>query len=65
MGAVSAASIPRGAPTAKSFTSRSMTEGEFVRGVHTLESTSITVAAAAALWLKRGELRITAVGGGP
>lgn len=33
-----------------------LTEGEVVRGVHTPESTSITVAAAAKLWLKRGEL---------
>ena len=33
-----------------------LTEGEVVRGVHTPESTSITVAAAARLWLKRGEL---------
>jgi integrase len=33
-----------------------ITEGEIVRGVHTPESTSITVAAAARLWLKRGEL---------
>src|SRR5215469_9227531 len=33
-----------------------MTEGEIVRGIHTPESTSITVSEAAALWLKRGEL---------
>jgi hypothetical protein len=33
-----------------------LTEGEVVRGVHTPESTSITVAEAARLWLKRGEL---------
>jgi integrase len=33
-----------------------LTEGEIVRGLHTPESTSITVAAAAELWLKRGEL---------
>jgi len=33
-----------------------MTEGEIVRGIHTPESTSITVSGAAALWLKRGEL---------
>jgi integrase len=39
---------------AKAFLVR--TEGEIVRGVHTPESTSITVAAAADLWLKRGEL---------
>jgi integrase len=33
-----------------------LTEGEIVRGVHTPESTSVTVAKAAGLWLKRGEL---------
>jgi integrase len=33
-----------------------LTEGEIVRGVHTPESTSVTVAKAAQLWLKRGEL---------
>src|SRR5215471_10683713 len=33
-----------------------LTEGEIVRGVHSPESTSITVAEAARLWLKRGEL---------
>ena len=33
-----------------------MVGGEIVRGVHTPESTSITVAAAAELWLQRGEL---------
>jgi hypothetical protein len=33
-----------------------LTEGEVVRGVHTPESITITVAAAAQLWLKRGEL---------
>jgi integrase len=33
-----------------------LTEGEIVRGVHTPESTSVTVAEAARLWLKRGEL---------
>ena len=33
-----------------------LTEGEIARGVHTPESTSITVAEAARLWLKRGEL---------
>jgi hypothetical protein len=33
-----------------------LTEGEIVRGVHTPESSSVTVAAAAQLWLKRGEL---------
>jgi integrase len=33
-----------------------MTEGEIVRGVHTPESSSITVAEAARLWLQRGEL---------
>jgi integrase len=33
-----------------------LTEGEIVRGVHTPESTSITVAEAARLWLKRAEL---------
>ena len=33
-----------------------LTEGEIVRGIHTPESTSITVAKAAQLWLKRGEL---------
>jgi len=33
-----------------------LVEGEGVRGVHTLESSSITVAEAAALWLKRAEL---------
>jgi integrase len=33
-----------------------LTEGEIVRGVHTPESTSVTVAEAARLWFKRGEL---------
>lgn len=33
-----------------------LTEGEIVRGIHTPESTSVTVAEAAKLWLKRGEL---------
>jgi integrase len=33
-----------------------LTEGEIVRGVHTPESTSVTVAKAAQLGLKRGEL---------
>jgi len=33
-----------------------LTEGEIVRGIHTPESVSITVAEAARLWLKRGEL---------
>jgi integrase len=33
-----------------------LTEGEIVRGVHTPESTSVTVAKAAQLWLKRGEI---------
>jgi hypothetical protein len=33
-----------------------LTEGEIVRGVHTPKSTSITVAAAAQLWLERGVL---------
>ena len=33
-----------------------LTEGEIVRGVHTPESSSITVDEAARLWLKRGEL---------
>jgi integrase len=33
-----------------------LTEGEIVRGVHTPESTSVTVAEAARLWLRRGEL---------
>jgi len=33
-----------------------LTEGEIVRGIHTPESGSITVAEAARLWLKRGEL---------
>ena len=33
-----------------------LTEGEIVRGVHTPESSSITVTEAAALWLKRSEL---------
>jgi len=33
-----------------------LTEGEIVRGVHSPESTSITVAEAAQLWLKRAEL---------
>jgi integrase len=33
-----------------------LTEGEIVRGVHTPESTSVTVAEAARLWLERGEL---------
>jgi integrase len=33
-----------------------LTEGEIVRGIHTPESTSVTVTEAAQLWLKRGEL---------
>jgi integrase len=33
-----------------------LTEGEVIRGVHTPESSSITVAEAADLWLKRAEL---------
>jgi integrase len=33
-----------------------LTEGEVIRGVHTPESTSITVAEACELWLKRAEL---------
>src|SRR5215831_8968962 len=33
-----------------------LTEGEVARGVHSPESTSITVYEAAQLWLKRGEL---------
>jgi integrase len=33
-----------------------LTEGEVIRGVHTPESSSITLAEAAALWLKRAEI---------